>query len=251
MIDREDLHRIHDQELPLHVLEQDYIQALFLQKFYSENESLVFKGGTFMRHAHGLDRFSEDLDFTAKEENPIEDIREAARSLSDYGVEAWIDNVEEREVSLTCRLRFEGPLYQGSKKSVGSIDIEVSKRDDILLDPEWTRLFFEYPEIRVVNALGLSKKELLAEKLRALTSRDKPRDLYDCWFLIQQGVEPDLDLFEKKIEVVEGPPEVDISITEEMWENDLAIFLQNPPEYQKVKESLVESLEKKDFTVLK
>lgn len=251
MIDREDLHRIHDQELPLHILEQDYVQALFLQKFYSENESLVFKGGTFLRHAHGLDRFSEDLDFTAKKDDVIEDIREAAENLSDYGVEAWIDNLEEREISLSCRLRFEGPLYQGSERSIGSIDIEVSKREDILLEPEWTRLFFEYPETRVVNALGLNKKELLAEKLRALTSRDKPRDLYDCWFLVQQGVELDSELFERKIEVVEGNPEVDISVTEEMWEDDLEIFLQNPPEYQRVKESLIESLEENGFTVLK
>lgn len=250
MIGRRDLRRIHDQELPLHILEQDYIQALFIQKFYSKNESLVFKGGTFLRHAHGLDRFSEDLDFTANEKNPVDDISEAAESLSDYGVNAWIDNLEEREVSLICRLRFEGPLYQGSERSVGSIDIEVSKREDILLEPEWTRLFFKYSETRVVNALGLSKKELLAEKLRALTSRDKPRDLYDCWFLIQQGVEPDLDLFERKIKVVNGTPEVDISVTEEIWENDLAIFLQNPPEYKEVKTSLIKSLEKKGFTVL-
>lgn len=251
MIDREELHRIHGQEIPLHVLEQDYIQALFLQEFYSENESLVFKGGTFLRHAHGLDRFSEDLDFTAKEDNPTDDIRDAAESLSNYGVEAWIDNLEEGTVSLTCRLRFEGPLYQGSERSIGSIDIEVSKRKDILTDPEWTRLFFEYPETRVVNALGLSKKELLAEKLRALSSRDKARDLYDCWFLVQQGVELDADLFEKKIEVVNGTPEVDVSITKEMWENDLEIFLQNPPEYQKVKTSLIETLEEKEFTVFK
>lgn len=246
MITRERLRRLHDQDLPLHILEQDYIQALFLQKLYSETDSLVFKGGTFLKHAYGLDRFSEDLDFTElnQAENVLKSIRNAAENLSNYGIEAEIDEVEENSDSLSCRLRYSGPLYDGSERSRGSIEIDVSKREDVVLEPEWTRLFFEYPEIRVVNALGLQKKELLAEKLRALSMREKARDLYDCWYLINQGVEPDSGLLKQKMEVVGAENKVEISITEKSWKNDLEIFLENPPEFEKVRDQVLSELEK-------
>lgn len=251
MIDRKQLRNLHDQDLPLHVLEQDYIQALFLQKLFSQTEGLLFKGGTFLKHAHGLDRFSEDLDFTKKTgfEDIIPTLKEAADSLSDYGVEAEIDNIEENNVSASCRLMYQGPLYDGSEHSKGSIEIDVSKREDVLREPEWTRLFFEYPEIRVVNALGLSREELLAEKLRALSTRDKARDLYDCWYLINQGIEPKNELFKQKMDVVGGEHLLNISITEEEWENDLNIFLENPPALDDVREHLVSELEEAEFNI--
>lgn len=249
MLDRQDLSELHDQDLPLHVLEQDYIQALFLQELYEKSDNLVFKGGTFLKHAHGLDRFSEDLDFTAQSNNIEKDLRNAKNSLSKYGVDAEIDQVEEREISFTCRLKYTGPLYNGSERSKGTIDIDVSKREDVLLEPEWVRMFFEYPEVRVVNALGLKKKELLAEKLRALSTRDKARDLYDCWFLVKQGAELDKELFERKIDVVDAEPIIKITINEDNWERDLDMFLQNPPNYSEVKKNLLDKLEENGFEV--
>lgn len=250
MIDRSQLRELHSQNLPLHVLEQDYVQALFLQKLYQETDNLVFKGGTFLKHAHGLDRFSEDLDFTAvKDTDDIPPILEqSAKKLAEYGVEAEIDGIEENEVSITCRLRYTGPLYDGSERSKGSIEIDVSKRDDVLLEPVWTRLFFEYPETKVVNALGLQEKELLAEKLRALSTRNKARDLYDCWYMINQGMDPDRELFRKKMKTIDRKPELEISITDEAWVNDLKIFLENPPEFKKVKKQLLKSLKNHGFS---
>ena len=249
MIDRNQLRELHSSDLPLHVLEQDYIQALFLQKLYKESDNLVFKGGTFLKHGYGLDRFSEDLDFTAAgDEDILYVLEESAERLSEYGVEAEIDSIEEDETSITCRLRYRGPLYDGSERSKGSIEIDVSKRDDVILEPEWTRLFFEYPEIRVVNALGLQEKELLAEKLRALSTRDKARDLYDCWYLINRGAELDSELFREKMDVVNAEHELEISVTEEAWKNDLSIFLENPPEFEKVRKQLIGGLRKEGFS---
>jgi len=248
MIGRNQLRELHSADLPLHVLEQDYIQALFLQKLYQRTENLGFKGGTFLKHAYGLDRFSEDLDYTAvKDDNIISILEDSASKLSDYGIEAEIDDIDEEGSSITCRLRYRGPLYDGSERSKGSIEIDISKRADIILEPEWTRLFFEYPEISVVNALGLQKKELLAEKLRALSTRDKARDLYDCWYLINQGTDPDPELFRQKMEVIGGEPELEISVTEEAWVNDLSIFLENPPKFEKVRKQLLQALETEGF----
>jgi predicted nucleotidyltransferase component of viral defense system len=248
MIDREQLRELHDQDLPLHVLEQDYIQAIFLSELYSESENLVFKGGTFLKHAYGLDRFSEDLDFTSKNDSSIQNqLEKAKNSLSDYGIEAEIDSISETPISFSCRLKYRGPLFNGDERSVGSIEIDVSKREDVFLEPEWTRLFFEYPEVRVINALGLNKKELLAEKIRALSTRTKARDLYDVWFLLKQNTELEYKLFKKKMEVVDEEPSVKINTDEENWRRDLEIFLENPPEFKQVKSEVIEKLKQADF----
>ena len=250
MITRSQLREIHRIELPLHILEQDYIQSLFLNELYRKERSLVFKGGTYLKHAFGLDRFSEDLDFTLYDEVDIEKILDdVSDRLTYYGVEAEIDRVEDQEISLNARLRYRGPLFDGSEKSIGRINIEISKREDVLLEPEWTRLFFEYPESRVLSALGLQKKEVLAEKLRALSSRSKGRDLYDVWFLLKQDTPLNKELFIEKMEVVGGSGEVSISISAEGWWRDLEVLLVNPPKYDDVKKEVVQTLSENGFEV--
>ena len=251
MLTREQLREIHKNDLPLHILEQDYIQGLFLQELYTENENLVFKGGTYLKHAYGLDRFSEDLDFTYKENTQPNNkkptklpnlLRETAKTLENYGIEANIDKTTKTKNTLTSRLRYKGPLYNGSKKSKGSIEIEISLRNDIFLEPNWKRLFFNYPETRVVNVLGLTKKELLAEKLRALSTRSKPRDLYDVWFLLNQNTETDKNLFEKKMKIIGKEPQIRININPKDYKRDLTTLLEKPPKLKDITEKTKEHL---------
>lgn len=52
-------------------------------------------------------------------------------------------------------------------------------------------------QLFAVTALALN--HLLAEKVRALLVRGKPRDLLGVWLLLRQGVEPDLALVEQKL----------------------------------------------------
>jgi predicted nucleotidyltransferase component of viral defense system len=56
-----------------------------------------------------------------------------------------------------------------------------------------------YDDVRPFVVTVLALDHLLAEKLRALLVRGKPRDLYDIWLLLRQGVEPDLTLVEQKL----------------------------------------------------
>ncbi len=249
MITRNQLREIHGDELPLHILEQDYIQSLFLEELYDEVDSLVFKGGTYLKHAFGLDRFSEDLDFTIYGDFTIKMLKKAASGLDAYDVEAGIDKIKTDDISITARLRYHGPLFNGSDKSIGNIDIEISKRDDVFQEPEWKRLFFDYPETRAVTVLGLQKEEILAEKLRALATRTKGRDLYDVWFLLKQGVSTDKELFEEKMKVVDFAPKIDIKISESEWKQDLKVLLKRPPKYGEVKKEVVKSLKNKGFEV--
>jgi predicted nucleotidyltransferase component of viral defense system len=248
LITRKQLRNLHGEGLPLHILEQDYIQSIFLQELYRDSDALVFKGGTYLKHAFGLDRFSEDLDFTSKGKIDIEKTMELPTSrMKHHGVGSFLDKVQEDELSFNARLRYRGPLFDGSERSMGSIDIEISKRGDILKEPRWTRLFFEYPQTAVVNVLGLLKKEVLAEKIRALAMRSKGRDLYDVWFMLKKGFDLDPNLFERKMDVVEWEPIVKISITEEEWRNDLSVLLMNPPDHGDVLKSVSTILKKSGF----
>lgn len=131
-------------------------------------------------------------------------------------------------------VRFQGPLFDGSPRSRGSIEVDVSTRDTVIRDPEWNRLFFPYPETRAVTARCLTIEEAFAEKLRALASRTRDRDLYDTWFLLQQGVTVESSLFERKMAVVDAPPRVTIHLTETEWERDLSILLEHTPPFDDV-----------------
>jgi len=46
----------------------------------------------------------------------------------------------------------------------------------------------------------LSQKEILAEKVRAITKREKGRDLFDLWFLLSKGGALDKEFIGKKLE---------------------------------------------------
>lgn len=235
MIERDRLREHHGVDLPLHVLEQDYVQALFLQELYRASDVLVFEGGTFLKHAHGLDRFSDDLDFTRLTDADVPPLLSAtADALARYGLSAEVDDVERAAHTITCRLRYRGPLYDGSDRSRGRVELDVSTRDDVLDEPEWRRLFFPYPETRAVTARCLSIEEAFAEKLRALSTRTRGRDLYDCWFLLEAGVAIDPGRFEGKMAAVGQEPLVAVTVTEREWERDLSILVEHPPAYSSV-----------------
>ena len=250
MLTRNQLRKLHGGGLPLHILEQDYVQALYLKELYLATEDLVFKGGTYLRHAYGLDRFSEDLDFTRLGASPIPMFEAAASELSSYGIEANIERIDEGDTSLSGILRYRGPLYDGTERSMGAIHIEVSIREDVFLKPLWTRLFFEYPETRAVNVLGLRKEEAFAEKLRALSTRIRGRDLYDVWFLMKQEVDVQKSLFERKMSVLNQEPVVNVRISEQEWRRDLRVLVVNPPEYEKVLNEVVSQLSMEGFEIL-
>ena len=250
MITRKQLREIHNNDLPLHILEQDYVQSLFLYELYVGVDGLVFKGGTFLKHAHGLDRFSEGLDFTMYRDGEMEKILAGPASrMGSYGVDSSLDRIEQDSLSFNARLRYRGPLYDGSERSIGFIDIEISRRKDVFLDPEWTRLFFNYPETRVVNVLGLRKEEVFAEKLRALSTRCKGRDLYDVWFLLKQKVKTDVKLFERKMKVTNQKPDIHIDVSEKRWNADLRVLLVNPPEYNIVMEDVIKTLMDRGYDI--
>ncbi|MGA1821663.1 MAG: nucleotidyl transferase AbiEii/AbiGii toxin family protein [Thermoplasmatota archaeon] len=182
-------------------VEKDYFQHILLSAIsrHSAGE-LVFKGGTALQKMGYVDRFSEDLDFTASDPIDIERIiRISLKAVSRYNYSASIDKMRSGEDSSGFRLRIEGPLYRRGK-GICTIIMDISTRETIILPPELREYSPVYPNISSYILKNIALKEILAEKIRAIMTRKRPRDLYDLSMLIKGGIEPDVSIVQKKMD---------------------------------------------------
>jgi len=187
-------------------LEKDYFQHILLHLIYSNTSSLVFKGGTAIKKAYGLRRFSEDLDFTQVGEIELDTFFEKiSKELSEkFGYDNEVKKIKiKTELGTSYRFAINGPLLEPGGLGYCYIYIEISKRelpktrDIIVIKP----VFADLPDYSI---LVMSKEEILAEKVRAIIARDRVRDLYDLWYLLSQNVKIKTDWINEKMDYYKG-----------------------------------------------
>lgn len=204
MMRKEELLKIAEaKRLPARNAEKDYLLELLLFSIFSESgDSLVLKGGTAMYKFYNLNRFSEDLDFSVdKRRIDMQGIvAKSLRRLSALGVEGK-SQLETYKNEINARLLFKGPLYDGSKDSMAYIAINCSTRERPSLPPKKELLIPAYREIPSFDAFVMEPAEIFAEKVRAIFTRNKARDVYDLWFLLKRGTAPDVRLINKKLKI--------------------------------------------------
>jgi len=86
--------------------EKHYIQTLVLRSIYAATNDLAFKDGTSLCFFHGLNRFSEDLDFamTVRERNGkgLRNLPVTIKNdLEVYGIDSEIRILNDDEVSFS------------------------------------------------------------------------------------------------------------------------------------------------------
>jgi predicted nucleotidyltransferase component of viral defense system len=163
---------------------------------------LVFKGGTYLWFFHGLPRFSEDLDFTAISNVNSGILEKVSKDLSLFGAanEAKIESDDKS--SFSFKLMVHGPLYS-SQNSRCVVYVEISKRENVLNETVPVKLDLPEYQLPVRILMGMSQEEVAAEKIRAIMSRNKARDAYDLFYLInEKRVKFDRVLVDKKLEYV-------------------------------------------------
>ncbi len=236
-------------------LEKDYLINLML-KATSVNRisnDLEFKGGTALYLFHGLDRFSEDLDFTyigkdIEIDKSIDSYIEPVIkdfSLS-YNVSKNKGNMITRDnngtiSSTRTELFIEGPLFE--KTGVRhKIKIDISVRKDTIMKPESAKLVSKYGDIGTVLIYKMPVVEILAEKFCALIERSKARDLYDAYFLLKyDGVPYNGDMIAEKLskrgEVFGKKALLDRvgMIDADAWKEELTYLIKDLPKLAKVK----------------
>ncbi len=231
--------------------ERDYLQELLLFGLYSEvGPELVFKGDTCLYKLHKLSRFSEDLDFTLAKRLDLEEVvRKAVEGLRFLGVSGRVKEVKRHRRELDFRLLFRGPLYRGSRESLCFIPLNISLRERVILGPERMTISSMYREIPSFDVFSMRAEEMLAEKVRAIFVREKPRDLYDIWFLLGKGVKLDLKLVDRKLRIhgMKFDAEKFVERVERMaklWKVDLKnLIMGKLPEFETIKESIVKGIE--------
>lgn len=141
-------------------------------------EQLCFKGGFVLRHVHGHERFSKDIDATRI--NPPKnklDSMDVADTIRDAGMRNLL-KLEPGEPATDTgrsldfdRVRYSGPL------GTGFVSVEVSYREAVIEPPDLVTVGEPYYAPFKIPVLQLD--EIVAEKLRALAQRVRPTDLSD------------------------------------------------------------------------
>ena len=182
-------------------VEKDYLQHIILGAL-SRNISgmIAFKGGTALQKTGIISRFSEDLDFTAREKVSIERLRKIAVGvLSAYNYPVEIDHELNDERTVSFRMKIQGPLYRG-RNSLSTLRIEISKKESILMPTDRREISPLYSDIMPYLIEIMHKDEIAAEKVRAILTRDKARDLYDLYFLLSRNIIVSKKVIDRKLE---------------------------------------------------
>lgn len=200
---------------------REYIQNLFLRSFYTKenSENFLFKGGTALRIVFKSPRFSEDLDFTGFKNGKVyEKVLEQVL----YDMESEGMGVEIKESKATS-----GGFLANININYGNEKIEIknqiSFRDSSVKNSENIIISSDFAP--TYNLFLLDRKILIAEKIKALIERNKPRDFFDLHYIFTN---PDL---RKEIYIDEMQREkILIKVNQEdkrLLESELKILLPN------------------------
>jgi len=241
------------KKLSLINTEKDYLQDLVLFAIYSNvSDELVFKGGTCLYKIYKLNRFSEDIDFTLTKRVDIKKIiSKVVSDLMLLNIKSRIKEIKEHKNEINVRLLLNGPLYSGGKETQCFIPLNISLKEQIILKPKKESIISLYKEIPNFELFVMEEEEILAEKVRAILTRQKARDIYDLWFLlIKKNTVLDVNLINKKLALYNlkfsfKKFEEKIKKMRNLWQIDLKnLIIGELQEFNKVKRELNDKLKK-------
>jgi len=171
--------------VPVSTIERDYAQNWLLKDF--STLPLLLKGGTGIRKVYiGDYRFSDDLDFTLLEgiekdelKNMIENAVAMAREESGINFSDDVE-IQENENGFEVSVYFQ-IMQRGESRT--KIKIDITKKEKILLPLSMRKIIHPYSDTLETEIRVYALEEIMAEKIRSLFQRTRPRDLYDVWYL--------------------------------------------------------------------
>lgn len=215
IIQRELIENSEKHEVPTSTIDKDWVLGHFLNAmFFFEpvKELFVFKGGTCLKKCYIRDyRFSGDLDFTLidpdfpVDEYLIRSFIKKADEISGIGFhifdlkkQIFEDNDQGYEVILK---------FWGANHKANQAPLPVSRwRDKFKLDIVFSEKIIEkhfkknihHPysdKESISNSVNTySYNEIVAEKLRSLIQRNRPRDIFDNWYFANNTAEENIPL---------------------------------------------------------
>ncbi|MGB9722066.1 MAG: nucleotidyl transferase AbiEii/AbiGii toxin family protein [bacterium] len=248
---------------------KEYLQILTLSFFYSHNEyrSLIFYGGSALRHCYELPRLSEDLDFV--DIGKKISLKELTNDLVNFFEKKHRLPVTSKIQKFRTILKFpilhSLNLAKPSESDFLFLKIEVyitfdfCKRYRIEIKP-----VFKFGESMLVRSFDLPT--LMATKIRAIlyrkwerTTRNgkvlatvKGRDYYDLMWYLKQGIEPNInciegikdrkELYKRLLEIVRKVDKASIRYDLESLVEDYAFVKTFSENAEEIISSLIEKL---------
>lgn len=178
-------------------VEKDYVLGWLLAGIQNHpilSENLIFKGGTCLKKCYfETFRFSEDLDFTLIEQSYVNEalLRDCFQKVSEWlmdsvGIEIPEGTIEfKRYTSRTGREAIKGSVgYIGPmqrRRDPVRIKLDLTADEILVTEPQIQTVHHPYTDnpAEKIKAYSYSFHELFAEKIRAMSERARPRDLYD------------------------------------------------------------------------
>ncbi|MCU0798470.1 MAG: nucleotidyl transferase AbiEii/AbiGii toxin family protein [Candidatus Thermoplasmatota archaeon] len=127
------------------------------------------------------------------------------------------------------------------------MDITDIENEIILLPVKRKTIYHPYPDNLEAVVLAYSLEEMLAEKIRSLFQRTRPRDLFDVWYLKNDKVEVE-GIIEKKFSNKGMTLDIDDlvrkkDLLEKAWNNSLRHQMRTVPDFEQVFNEVVRWLE--------
>ena len=197
------------------VIQEITLSALSRAGFFRNG---AFYGGTALRIFHGLDRFSEDLDFSLLQHEPdfqLDAYLAAVRTeLFSFGFEMEVEGRAKREdTGIQSAFIKGGTLVHlvriaAMKPPVSGVPATAQLKVKLEIDvdpPAGADTEMKYLLLPVASAIRLyDLPSLFAGKLHALLCRKwknrvKGRDFYDYIWYLSQGIAPNLPHLEQRL----------------------------------------------------
>jgi predicted nucleotidyltransferase component of viral defense system len=235
---------------------KEYFQDILLSAIYNsiqEADLLVFKGGTAIRKIYGIDRYSDDLDFSLNDKKltvPADD---------------FIYDLRDKCIAMLSPLYDAKMHIHGSQMAWYHIDAALkdnaSRSAKIHIEISTGKIYRACLEKRVITpdttyfASVMDINEIISEKIRAVYTRrnveNTARDMVDIAFLIARGGKFDLKLADEKLKEVKHKP-FSIStfsarmhlVTDSVWRKDLGKIMKEVPDRGKVVKQVTDFIKK-------
>ncbi len=245
MITLEELNWVKEKrKTNLYYAEKEYLQYVFLNAISKYPDNFIFKGGTCLRICYGLERASEDLDFSTN--LTIKEVKDSIKKcLKDFellNINYKIYSEKEFQGNFRVEVRFEAILYSGKPNSTNTLKIDFNKQKvKHKVAKVVAKLFSDVP---LFTLFVLDEKEIFAEKIRALVNRKQSRDMYDLWILMNKGVAVDKKLVVEKLKEEKSNIKKVVFPSREEYERDLKNLVLVLPPYEQVRKEVEKLIEK-------
>jgi hypothetical protein len=217
---------VEDEENAIKEVAQEIaLYSLYKADFFSQ---AIFLGGTALRILHGLDRFSEDLNFSLLKVNRTFDLApylaKASKIMGSFGFNIEVDARENGDNAVQ-----QGMLKDDSIKRVITLKHQHNPKKKIKIKVEIDtnppagavieQKYLDFPIDFVVTSGDLSS--LLTGKCHALLCRKyvKGRDWYDFSWFVAKGVQPNYGLLSNALDQM-GPWQGKKLLVDGLWLKD-------------------------------